>query len=217
MRVLESAPHRYDWGLNIISMGNIRRIEQSIADRFIAEGDEVLDVGCGTGTLAVMMTTKGARVKGMDHSKHMLAIAEKKIKSSPHAAGMELLPLGIAEMDTAFAAESFDKVTSTLVFSELSEDEQRFTLRQCRRLLKKEGLLIIADETAPEGRLSRFFQTVLKLPLVIITYVLTQTVTHSVKGLADKIIAAGFDIQSDRRFFGGSFQLIVARPKAGFP
>ncbi len=85
MKAFESAPQRYDWGLGVISLGHINKIRRHIVDNFIDPGDRVLDIGCGTGTLAVMMAIKGARVEGFDLSKSMLDVAQQKVNS----AGME--------------------------------------------------------------------------------------------------------------------------------
>ena len=46
----------------------------------------------------------------------------------------------------AVAADSFDLVMSTLVFSELSRDERLYALRHAHRVLRPGGCLAIADE-----------------------------------------------------------------------
>jgi demethylmenaquinone methyltransferase/2-methoxy-6-polyprenyl-1,4-benzoquinol methylase len=96
------------------------------------------------------------------------------------------------------------------VFSELSDDEQRFVLRQCYRLLAGEGRLVIADETAPPSWAKRLLHLLVRLPLVVLTYVLTQTTTRAVKDLKSKIVDAGFKIESSEATFLGDFQTIAA-------
>ena len=79
MKAFESAPQRYDWGLSLISLGHIDKIKRYIVDNFIVPGDKVLDIGCGTGTLAVMMAARGAIVEGFDISNSMLEVAQEKV------------------------------------------------------------------------------------------------------------------------------------------
>ncbi|NIQ76038.1 MAG: class I SAM-dependent methyltransferase, partial [Gammaproteobacteria bacterium] len=49
---------------------------------------------------------------------------------------------------------SFNVITSTLVFSEMSREEMRYVLNQCHRVLKANGSLIIADEIMPQNPLA---------------------------------------------------------------
>jgi len=211
MKAFESAPQRYDWGLKLISLGHIDKIRNDIVNNFIVPGDKVLDIGCGTGTLAVMMATKGAIVKGFDISKSMLEVAEKNVKSANLGDKIILRTLGVAEMETTFRDESFDKIISTLVFSELSNDEQLYVLQESRRLLKKQGLLIIGDEIVPRSGFNRWIHFMVRFPLAVLTFLLTQSITRSVKDLTVKIRSTGLRIVSSERSSLGSFELIVAK------
>ena len=60
MKILESRPGRYDKGINILSLGVTKRIRSMIVSRFIKKDSRVLDIGCGTGTLAIDSSRKGA-------------------------------------------------------------------------------------------------------------------------------------------------------------
>lgn len=211
MKAFESAPQRYDWGLKLISLGHIDKIRKDIVNNFIVPGDKVLDIGCGTGTLAVMMATKGAIVKGFDISKSMLEVAEKNVNSANLGDKIILRTLGVAEMETTFRDESFDKIISILVFSELSNDEQLYVLQESRRLLKKQGLLIIGDEIVPRSGFNRWIHFMVRFPLAVLTFLLTQSITRSVKDLTVKIRSTGLRIVSSETSFLGSFELIVAK------
>ena len=137
MKVLESSPKRYDAGMNLISFGRVQKIKRHIVNNYVLEGEKVLDIGCGTATLSIMMAEKGAWVEGFDPAPQMLSIARDKIASAGLTDRIHLVEMGVAQMDTRFLDESFDKVVSTLVFSELSNDEQHYALRECKRILKK--------------------------------------------------------------------------------
>jgi ubiquinone/menaquinone biosynthesis C-methylase UbiE len=211
MKAFESAPQRYDWGLKLFSLGHINHIRKQILDDYISPGDRILDIGCGTGSLAVMMAAKGAEVEGFDISKSMLDVAHENVKSANLEGRIKLMVLGIAEMETNFQDESFDKIISTLVFSELSKDEQIYALQESKRLLKKQGLLIIGDEIVPRSGLNRWMHRLVRVPLAVLTFILTQSITRSVKDLTEKIRSTGFQVVSDKTSSLGSFELIVAR------
>lgn len=213
MKAFESAPHRYDWGLSVISLGHINRVRRHIVENFINPGDMVLDIGCGTGALAVKMATVGARVDGFDISSGMLKVAQQKVVSAGMEQNITLLALDAAEMQTAFMDQSYDRIVSNLVFSELSNDEQIYVLQESIRILKNQGLLIICDEIVPQSNVRRWIYRIMRLPLAILTYLLTQSITHSVRDLKTKIIKAGFQIVSADKSLLGSFELITAKKK----
>ncbi len=211
MKAFESAPQRYDWGLKLISLGHIDKIRKHIVDNYIVPGDKVLDIGCGTGTMAVMMAAKGAIVEGFDVSKRMLDVARVNVKSANLEHHVTLMTLGVAEMETTFQGKSYDKIISTLVFSELSNDEQIYALQESRRVLKKQGLLIISDEIVPRSGFHHWMHSLVRLPLAVLTFILTQSITRSVKDLSVKIKSTGFEVVSLERSFLGSFEIIVAK------
>lgn len=209
MRVLETAPQRYDQGMRLLTVGRLERLYHDIVAR-LGPGDRVLDVGCGTGSLALLMARKGCQVTGIDVSPAMLAQAQERLRVAGLADDVDLLDMGAADLDTAFADDSYDAVVSTLVFSELSGDEISYALAQCHRILRVGGRLLIADEVLPDstfGRVGTFF---LRLPFVIAAFVLTQNTTRRVAGLDAKIEMAGFEIVDGCQYLGGTLRLYVA-------
>jgi len=211
MKVLESTPTRYDWGINFFSMGRIDAIKRRITDEYIQSGDTVLDIGCGTGTLAIMMAKKGARVRGIDISKPMLAVAGERIDETGVREHVELMETSIVGLARHFEDDSVDKIVSTLAFSELSSDERQYALEESRRILRKDGLLIIADEVRPESVLNRFLYFMVRWPVAVLTFLFVQTTLHSLKGLKEDISKAGFQVVSSQSQFLGAFETIVAR------
>jgi len=211
MKVLESTPKRYDRGINFFSMGRADAIKRRITDEYIQSGDTVLDIGCGTGTLAIMMARKGARVKGIDISKPMLSVARERIDQSGQRERIDLMEASIVGLAKHFKDESVDKIVSTLVFSELSSDERQYALAESRRILKKDGLLIIADEVRPESPIKRPLYFVVRWPVAVLTFVFVQKIFHSVKDLKEDVSRAGFRIVTNRKQFLDAFETIVAK------
>ena len=63
MKILESAPYRYDKGIRILTLGKIDKAYDRLTER-IKKNDKVLDIGCGTGMLTIRAAMKGATVTG---------------------------------------------------------------------------------------------------------------------------------------------------------
>jgi ubiquinone/menaquinone biosynthesis C-methylase UbiE len=209
MRLLESAPRRYDLGIRLLSLGRSERVRVRMAELMEA-GERVLDVGCGTGSLALRCAERGGRVTGIDISPRMLDVAREKIAAAGLGDRVELREMSAIDLDETFPEESFDVVMSSLVFSELSEDEQRFVLRECHRMLPRGGRLMVADEVVPRTWPLRILGRAMRLPLVVLTYVLTQTTTGAVVDLEEMITDAGFTIRAVERSLLGGLALVVA-------
>ncbi len=211
MKILESAPQRYDRGIEILSLGQSKTVQRDIVDNYINRGDRVLEIGCGTGTLAISCAEKGAYVVGIDVSPQMLAIANRKLRERKLTEKVQLQELGAIEIDKAFSDETFEKITSTLVFSELYPDERKYVLKQAYRILKPGGLIVIADEVIPSSWWKRILHLLIRIPLAIITYILTQTTTKALRDFDNALTETGFKIIHSKRSILDSFTLYVAR------
>ncbi|RME34407.1 MAG: class I SAM-dependent methyltransferase [Gammaproteobacteria bacterium] len=210
MRLLESAPERYDRGIRLLTLGGLEPAYERLLDWLPAGHPRVLDIGCGTGTLSLAAARRGARVKGIDIDPQMLEIARSKVRAAGLEGQVELEELGVAELDRE-RERSYDAVTCGLSLSELGPDELSYALEQIHRLLRPGGLLLVADEIRPRNPALRLLHALIRIPLVGLTWLLTQQTTHPVTGLPDRIEAAGFTILSLRESRLGSFLELVAR------
>lgn len=213
MRILESAPERYDLGIRMLTFGRLEKAYDRLAAR-IQSGQQVLDIGCGTGALTLRAARRGARVTGIDVDAAMLEIARDRVRQGGLAEGVELVEMGVAELD-AEEPGRYDVVMSGLCFSELSDDEIGYTLEQTRRILRPGGLLLVADEIRPASTIRWLVSALIRLPLLILTYLVTQQTTHPVSDLGKRMEAAGFRMVSVRPSFLGSFGEFVAVNSAG--
>jgi ubiquinone/menaquinone biosynthesis C-methylase UbiE len=209
MKVLETAPTRYDRGMRILTLGRLARVHGEIGSR-LAPGSQVLDIGCGTGTLAVQLAGQGIDVTGIDVSAPMLHVARRKVESENLQGSVTLRQMGIVDLDRAFPDGCFDAVIGTLVFSELSEDEMSYGLKQCRRVLRAGGKLFVADEVRPESFLGRLLMTLIRVPFALLAFLLTQSTTRWIGGLRQRIEAEGFRTRVNRYYLARSLQLLVA-------
>jgi demethylmenaquinone methyltransferase/2-methoxy-6-polyprenyl-1,4-benzoquinol methylase len=196
--------------MTILTLGRLANAHYDIANR-IESSWRVLDIGCGTGSLATLIAQRRAQVVGIDISSSMLTLAKQKVHQAEIENQVTLLEIGVAELDTAFGDADFDAVVSSLVFSELSEDEVVYTLRHCRRILKPGGLLIINDEVLPHSAGGRLLVQLFRLPFVMLTFVLTQNTTRPVAALELRIAEAGFKIIEVDRYLLGTLRTIVAQ------
>lgn len=108
---------------------------------------DVLDVGAGTGRLAVTLLRRGAKVTALDVSPKML---EKLHKKKPAIKIVE----GDAE-NLPFESESFDLVTAAFVVVHLKDPAIFF--KEAERVLRPGGLLIVTNinqKEAPSVKIS---------------------------------------------------------------
>lgn len=214
MKWLETTPAKYDRGIQLLTLGRLRPLKVRIASQMVRGGERVLEIGCGTGTLALLMTQRGASVTGIDASPLMLDEARRKVAAEGLSDQVVLIEMGASRLTERFAPASFDVIVSTLIFSELSADGLRFVLDECRTLLAPGGRLIVADEVVPHGTLARLLYYLVRLPLILLTWLLTRTTTHPLRGFPQELAAAGFRVESAASFAAASLELFVARSAA---
>ena len=106
-------------------------------------GLRVLDIGCGTGTMAILIKRMHpeAEVVGIDPDPSALAVAERKAKRARLSVEFDR---GFAD-HMPYADASFDRVFSSFMFHHLAADEKTATLREIRRVLKPGGSLHLLD------------------------------------------------------------------------
>ncbi len=201
MKILESRPERYDIGMGLLTLGTLTKIKQQIAEH-THPGDQVLDLGCGTGTLAQMCIERGALVTGVDANSGMLAVAKR---NSPSA---NYLNISLSNLDEHLGDESFDIILSTLAFSELTRAERIHVLKQIKRILKNEGKVLIGDEIIPENFFAKCFYYAFRLPMRLLTWVMTQTTTNAIPSFEDEVREAGMQIVNRKPFMLGMFILL---------
>ena len=127
--------------------------QRVLAGAAIASGEQVLDAGCGTGTLAVAAAraAPGVRVTGLDADASILVRARRKATG----AGLEI---GFDEgRSTAlpYTDASFDLVLSTLFFHHLRDDAKRKTAAELVRVLRPGGRVVVGDLGRPHDPFMR--------------------------------------------------------------
>jgi len=127
-------------------------------------GGPILDVGCGTGRVAIELARDGHAVLGVDLSAAMLAIAERRRAELPHEAAARL-ELAQADMTTLSLARKFALIITPFrsFQSLLTQEAQRSALSAMRSHLRSSGHLVldlfdprlewcVATESPPDRR-----------------------------------------------------------------
>lgn len=99
----------------------------------------VLDIGCGTGSLTLLLSEMGHTVIGSDFSAQMLAQAQRKLSSAGYR-------INWIQMDAAFpslAAGQFDVVLCRHLLWALPQPEK--VVKRWRNLLKSDGRLVLIE------------------------------------------------------------------------
>ncbi len=136
---------RYDLLIGLATVGRERTFRRRIADLAqLRPAEAVLDVGCGTGTLAIVARERvgtSGRVAGIDPSVQMIARARRKAERAGLSNDFQV---GVIEQLT-FPDQSFEIVLSTFMMHHLPDDLKRRGLFEIVRVLKPEGRLLVLD------------------------------------------------------------------------
>lgn len=204
MKILELSPGSYDSWMRFLTLGRVDRIKKEITANWINPDDEILEIGCGAGSLASLMSRRGARVTAIDISEEMLAEAREKV---PDADFHHLTALEIDQ----FPPEKFNRIVATLSFSELTAEELDMVLALAANLLKKGGLLIVADEVRAAKPWQRFLAALIRGPLTVITFLVTQQTTHVIKNFEARLAASNFELLRRQEYLLGTMALFAAK------
>lgn len=140
----------YDLAVSVTTLGQARRLRKMTVDNaLITSCDNVLDVGCGTGEVALLAKTraKAGKVYGIDPAPEMIAVARRKAARKR----LEIdFRVGVIE-SLPFADASIDVVTSSLMMHHLPEDLKIRGLTEIYRVLRPSGRLLTADFMRPTG------------------------------------------------------------------
>jgi ubiquinone/menaquinone biosynthesis C-methylase UbiE len=114
-----------------------------LAQADLAAGADVLDLACGTGTLAIWAKQRapGANLVGIDGDPRMLDRARAKAAR----AGVEVRFDQGLSYELPYPDRSFDRVLTSLFFHHLSDGDKQRTISEIARVLRKGGELHVAD------------------------------------------------------------------------
>jgi ubiquinone/menaquinone biosynthesis C-methylase UbiE len=135
----------YDPFTKLLGLETARR--ELLVQAGLQPRQRVLDIGCGTGSLAILIKQMlpSVEVVGLDPDEMALARARRKARR----AGVQIqFDPGFSDA-LAYTAGSFDRVFSSFMFHHLERGGKETTLREVRRVLKAGGRLHLLDFGGP--------------------------------------------------------------------
>ena len=202
-RMFDGIAQRYDLLNALMSLGLQRRWRhQAIRTVLSGSGSDFLDVGCGTGDMALALLRRSptARLTGIDFSTAMVSLAIAKTRE----AGLEArahyqigdatsLPMGNG---------SFDGITCAFCLRNIVDRAAAF--REMRRVLRPGGTVAILELTKPAGTLAGLAHRLYIRRLVPLLGALLS------RGSAYRYLAASIDN------FPPAPEIVAAMERAGF-
>ena len=190
--------------LSFIPFGGENRFRRKVVDlASVKEGEQVLDLCCGTGTLTSLIAKKvgnNGRVTGIDLSEDMINRAKSKVTNLPvtfKQASADKLP---------FEEGAFDKAFISYGMHEMPDEIRLRAMKELYRVLKPGSSLFIVDYNLPGSPLPR-----LAIGLFLRTFEEKVAYKMARDGvLPDQLKEAGFTVVYKKLPLGGMFQIISA-------
>lgn len=126
----------------LISKNNFtyRNILQVI-NKYVSEGQDILDIGCGSGTISFYLASKGNIVEGIDISDKAIHECKKSAKNLNLSQVTDFRVMDFPN-NVPSGEGRFDAVILIEVLEHLPND--RLALKKLYKLLKKNGIIIVS-------------------------------------------------------------------------
>ncbi|MGE5387386.1 MAG: SAM-dependent methyltransferase [Hyphomicrobiales bacterium] len=129
----------YDAQVTTLAGAELRALEETVAHAGLADGQDILELGCGWGSLSLFMAEKypKARITAVSNSTSQ----RRHIEAEAKRLGVDNLRVVTADMNDFTPSERFDRVVSVEMFEHMSN--WRGLLTRLRDWLKADGRLFI--------------------------------------------------------------------------
>ncbi len=177
----------YDGTNRILSLSlDLRWRRQAVDALAPIAGRTYLDVGCGTGDMAVEILRRSPRSKvvGIDPSEGMLEVGREKVKAAGLGESISLLRGNVLDLD--YEDNSFDGAITAFCIRNVTD--RRRGLEEIRRVLRPGSRLVILELTEPQGPIMRpLFRTYafVVMPLVTLAMSSASAYRYLANSMAD--------------------------------
>lgn len=146
--MFDTVARRYDLVNDLLSLGQDRLWRRAVARAVAARpGERVLDLAAGTGTSSLAFTASGASCVACDFSLGMLREGRRRY-------GSRLVYVAGDALALPFADGVFDVVTMSFGLRNVADVDA--ALRECLRVARRGGRLVICEFSTPTPRLVRW-------------------------------------------------------------
>lgn len=198
----------YDLFISFLTFfaGGERKYRNKIVEMAeVREGEKILDLCCGTGTLTKLIDQRlhnSGLVIGLDYSEEMIDLAREKTKDRPHIqyqiSDSRYLP---------FKNSSFDKVFICMALHEMLAYDRKMVIEEMYRVLKNEGRGIFIEFDQPQKPSLRY-----KLIMKIEEFWDFETIEDFKRtNFKNELENAGFIITKTELVLGNCIRIIVAK------
>ncbi|MEW6060894.1 MAG: class I SAM-dependent methyltransferase [Bacteroidota bacterium] len=139
----------YDWVLRVLMRESVYKSRLVEYLSIIKQPLKILDAGCGTATLTIMMKQRlaDADITGIDGDRKILQIAQEKARN----VGLKInLDYGFITQ-LPYESQSFDCGVCSLVLHHLTTENKQKALQELFRVIKPNGRLLILDFSTPHN------------------------------------------------------------------
>ena len=130
-------------------LGGDRARRELINQARIEDNHYVLDVGCGTGTLVILLKKQHPTIEVAGLDPDIKALRRAKMKAARAAVSLQFNQ-GFAD-ELPYQEGSFDRVLSSFMFHHLEEEDREKMLRETLRVMKSGGSLHLVDFKGDHG------------------------------------------------------------------
>ncbi|GAY45449.1 hypothetical protein CUMW_089570 [Citrus unshiu] len=131
-----------------LEVGQMRKISVLIEKARVSKGQEVLDIGCGWGTLAIEIVKQtGCKYTGITLSKEQLKYAQIKVRE---AGLQDHIRFYLCDYRQLPKANKYDRIISCEMIEHVGHDYMEEFFDCCESLLAKHGLLVLQFTSAPD-------------------------------------------------------------------
>ncbi|MEO1348527.1 MAG: class I SAM-dependent methyltransferase [Cyanobacteria bacterium J06635_15] len=166
---------------------------------------EVLEIGCGTGSTAILHAPYVKHIRAIDFSANMIAIAQSKAEAE-HIHNVTFEQATIEDLD--ISDQSLDVVLGLSILHLLKDKEA--AIAQVYQLLKPGGLFVTS--TVCIGDTMSWFKLIVPIGRFLGFFPLVQVFTAP--ALADSLTQAGFELDYQWQPSKGKAVFIVAKKPA---
>lgn len=184
-------------------------------------GGHYLDVGCGTGDMAIKIVKKapGAKVTGIDPSEGMLEQGHRKLVSAGVEESVDLR-VGDA-LDLEYPPDIFDGAITAFCIRNVTNRKR--ALQEIYRTIKPGGNLIILELTDPQGPIMRpLFRLYSNLVMPLFTKIFSSSSAYryltdsmaafpEAETIRNTMMECGFSDLEHRRMTGGIVTLFQGK------